>query len=60
MNAEAPIAQKHGAGEESIGSGPWFATLTFLDAGCAISSSQVQCLMASIAKLWRGTIGRLV
>jgi hypothetical protein len=33
MNAEVPIAQKQDAGKESIGSGPWFATFTFLDAG---------------------------
>lgn len=58
--AEAPITEKHAAGQESIGSGPWFATFTFLDAGCAIDSSQVQRLFASIAKLWRRTIGRLV
>jgi hypothetical protein len=60
MNAEAPITQKHDEGKESIGSRPWFATFTFLDAGCAINSSQAQRLVASIAKLWRRTIGRLV
>ena len=60
MKADAPITQKHDAGKKSIGSGPWFATFTLLDAGCAINSSQVQRLVASIAKLWRRTIGRLV
>ena len=60
MNAEAPMTQKHGGGEEASGSRPWFATFTLLDAGCAINSSQVQRFVASIAELWRRTIGRLV
>ena len=38
----------------------WFATFTFLDASGAISASQLAHLKASLAKLWRRTIGRLV
>jgi hypothetical protein len=57
MNAETPITPEHGATKELIGSGRWFATFTFLDAGCAIDSAQLQRLVASIAKLWRRTIG---
>lgn len=31
----------------------WFATFTFLDAGCAISASQFRRLVALVTKLWR-------
>jgi hypothetical protein len=38
---------------------PWFATFTFLDISSTISSSQLQRLAASIARVWRQTLGRL-
>ena len=59
MNSEPPIGQARGDVKEPLGGEPWFATFSLLDAGCAISSSQMQHLVASIAKLWRWTIGRL-
>jgi hypothetical protein len=60
MKSEAPNTEARRDGKESLGGGPWFATFTLLDAGCAINSSQLQHLVASITKLWRRTIGRLV
>jgi len=39
---------------------PWFATFTFLDAGGAISSSQLRRLVAAFTTLWRRIIRRLV
>lgn len=59
MNAKDPNRGALGGGKESRGDGPWFATFSLLDAGCAINSSQMQRL-ASITKLWRLTIGRLI
>jgi hypothetical protein len=60
MNSEAPIRKTRGDEKDSLGSAPWFATFSLLDAGGAISSSQMQRLVASITTLWRRTIGRLV
>jgi hypothetical protein len=60
MNSEGPNGEARGDGKESLAGGPWFATFSLLDAGCAIHSSQMQRLVASITKLWRRTIGRLV
>ena len=57
MNSKAQMTQA--SSQESIGHKSRFATFTFLDAGCAISSSQAEKLLASIAKLWRRTVGRL-
>jgi hypothetical protein len=60
MNAEAPIGKTRSDEKDSLGSASWFATFSLLDAGGAISSSQMQRLVASITTLWRRTIGRLV
>jgi hypothetical protein len=35
----------------------WFATFTLLDVGGAISSSQLQRMLAPVKKLWRRAIG---
>ena len=58
MDSEPPNSQARGQAKESLGDGQWFATFTLLDAGCAISASQMQRFVASIAKLWRWAIGR--
>jgi len=55
MNSEAPIRKTPGGGKDSPGNEPWFATFSLLDAGGAMSSSQLQRLVAPIAKLWRRT-----
>jgi hypothetical protein len=60
MNSEAPIRKTRGDEKDSPGSAPWFATFSLLDAGGALSSSQMQRLVAPITKLWRRTIGRRV
>jgi hypothetical protein len=60
MNSEAPIRKTRGDEKGSLGSAPWFATFSLLDAGGAISSSQMQRLVTPITKLWRRTIGGLV
>jgi hypothetical protein len=59
MNPETRVDQGRADAKESRDRGSWFATFSFLDAGCAISSSQLQGLVASITKLWQRTIGRL-
>jgi hypothetical protein len=53
MNPEAPSTRQPNPDTGSIRRESWFATFTFLDAGGAISSSQLQYLVASFAKLWR-------
>ncbi len=60
MDSGAPIRKTRDEEKYSLGSAPWFATFSLLDAGGAISSSQMQRLVASITTLWRRTIGRLV
>jgi hypothetical protein len=60
MNSETPIRQSRGAQKQSFGGGPWFATLSVLDVSSAISLSQWQRLVASIAKQWRRTMGVLL
>ena len=60
MNSKAPIKKTRGGGNDALGSEPWFTTLSVLDVGGAISSSQFQRLVASFTKLWRRTIGRPV
>jgi len=60
MNSEAPISQSPGAKKQSAVAGSWFATFSVLDVSSAISSSQLQRLVASIAKLWRRTMDSLL
>jgi len=60
MNSEAPIGHPPGARKQWAGGGSWFATFSLLDVGSAISSSQLQRLVASIARLWRLTMGLLL
>lgn len=57
MNSEAPMRQSPGARRQSSGRGSWFATFSVLDVSSAISSSQLQRLVASIAKRWRRLAG---
>ena len=38
----------------------WYATFSMLDAGGAISASQLRAVTGTIGKLWRLTLGRLV
>lgn len=52
MNSEVPITPQHATGK-SVESAPWFATFTFLDVSCAISSSQLRGLVESVVKLCR-------
>ena len=59
MNSDVPDRKGRGDGKESLAGEPWFATFSLLDAGCAISSSQLRRLVASITTLWRRTIGWL-
>ena len=54
MNSEGPTGTAPGNGN-----GPWFATFMFLDAGCAISSSQLAGIVASLTRGWRRAVGRL-
>jgi hypothetical protein len=49
------LGWRTGRGDASPGRGSWFATFSLLDAGCAISSSQLQHLVASIRQLRRRT-----
>jgi hypothetical protein len=56
MTSEVPNREARGGAKESPDGGPWFATFSLLDAGCAIDSSQMHHLVASVTKLWR-TIG---
>ena len=56
MTSEVSNREARGGAKESPDGGPWFATFSLLDAGCAIDSSQLQRLVGSITKLWR-TIG---
>ena len=51
MNAETQEQTEHGHKEPPPAA--WFATFTLLDAGGAISSSQLQRLLAPLKKLWR-------
>jgi hypothetical protein len=60
MSPEAPIRHSLGARKQSAGGGSWFATFSVLDVSSAISSSQLQRLVPSIAKLWRLTMGLLL
>ena len=60
MIPEVPNREARGDGKESRAGAPWFATFSLLDAGCAIDSSQMQRLVASIKKLWRRTSGIIV
>lgn len=41
------------------GNKPWFATFSFLDAGCAVDSRPLEGILASLVGLWRRTFGRL-
>lgn len=58
MTSEPHGRPARGSGKESQPGGSWFATFSLLDAGCAISSSQLQSLVALMRKFWRQTIGR--
>ncbi len=60
MNSKGLNREACGDVKKSLAGGPWLATFSLLDAGCAISSAQLQHLVASITTLWRRTIGRLV
>jgi len=60
MNSETPIRQSSGARKQSSRGGPWFATFSVLDVSSAISSSQLQRLVASIAKRWWRTMGLIL
>jgi hypothetical protein len=47
---------------ESEGRSPsdktWFATFMFLDAGCAISSRQLEYVMNTVTAVWHRMLGR--
>jgi len=60
MNSETPDTQPHRAAKPSVDHGGWFATFSLLDVSSTISSLQLQRLVASIARLWRRTVGLLV
>jgi hypothetical protein len=60
MNSDAPIRHSLEASKQSAGGGSWFATFSVLDVSSAISSSQLERLVASIAKLWRLTMRLLL
>jgi hypothetical protein len=60
MNTKAPITPPRATCKKSVRSAPWFATFTFLDVSSAMSSTQMQGLVESVAKLWRRAIGRPV
>jgi hypothetical protein len=57
MNSGTRVGQA--PNEKKSDGGPWFATFTFLDAGCAISASQFQRLLALVTNLWRQAKGEL-
>lgn len=59
MEPEVRVGEGHVPATRSPDGGSWFATFSFLDAGGAISSSQLQRLVASLTNLWQRTIGRL-
>ena len=54
------VTRPQEAPREPAGGESWFATFTFLDAGGAISASQLRGLRASMTRWWRWTLGRLV
>ena len=54
MDSKAPVTRAGGEGNVE----GWVATFTILDVSSTISSSQLQRLVASIAKIWRWTRGR--
>ncbi len=58
MNSELPTVRVPDAGKESPRGGRWLATFSLLDVSGSISASQLQRLKASIARLWRRTLGR--
>jgi hypothetical protein len=47
------------AASKPRGNQPWFATLTIMDAGCAVDSRQLQGIVASLVRLWHCSFGRL-
>jgi hypothetical protein len=55
MNTETQQHTHQGHKEPALAA--WFATFTLLDVGGAISSSQLQRLLAPVKKLWRRAVG---
>ena len=55
MNTETQEHTQHDLNEPPRAA--WFATFTLLDVGGAISSSQLQRLLARVKKLWWRAVG---
>lgn len=55
MNTETQEHTQHGHKEPPRAA--WLATFALLDVGGAISSSQLQRLLAPVKKLWRRAVG---
>lgn len=56
---EVPMSSATKVTSRPSGNKPWVATFTFLDAGCAMDSRQLEGILASLVRLWRCTFGRL-